>query len=848
MALVRWSRWIVPVAAFAALTACSEDSGASDGASPGGSAGFELNRTVVGFSAVEGGARPGSESVLVTLTSPAAAYIVVGYPPGEAEPAWLGMSLTQAGGADWNLALSVNGTTGLLGSYAAVVRIAIADANQRLIGYRDVTVTYVVSPRLAAAPANLAFEHFLGDANSAKTVSVTGTAGGGWTAEASESWVILDATNGTVPATVGVAFNPSGLGVGLHAATITFSGGIARATVGVTLEVVAPALLGSPGALSFSGVNGATLPTRGLTVAMNDGDAVAWTATPSAGWIRLSQGSGTTPSSIVVSVDPSVGPLASGSHTGTIVLAADLGGTTSTATIDVSLMLTKATLSLVPPTLVLGGPDGLSLAAQPVRPSLDTGTNGHPWSATASDGWIGLSTSTGWAWASSPDIQVTPIATGLTGGTRTGSVDFTATVNGDTLTASLPVTFNLEAHRIQVSAPGVALASMPGAARLERRLRVTDSLGAATGWTAAADQEWLTVTASGSAGDELVLTAAPGALATDTLHYATVTVASDDPTVENVETVRVGFWIGSAAPVSGGVAGGFREIVADPIRPWVYVHARGTDLSVFNLHTGGAVATLPSLGGVLGEMAISGDGSTLYVGDKANGWIVPVALDTLTAGAPWDLVTAPGVYPRLAWTRTDGRALLVVSDGTVRDALDGRTLATFFASTAGDAPVVVSGDGKVLFAPGGRTLAYSVLGGGTVTLGTALGHVGTRDGALNEDGSIVYAASGAPYNWPGYSTATGLLAITLGGVLPYPGNVEVGWDGRILCGRYSTGADDVFLFDATGAQLGSYRLADPNSLVDDTLRLSGDGLRVLGLTGNLGTEGALRYVTVPAYP
>ncbi len=115
--------------------------------------------------------------------------------------------------------------------------------------------------------------------------------------------------------------------------------------------------------------------------------------------------------------------------------------------------------------------------------------------------------------------------------------------------------------------------------------------------------------------------------------------------------------------------------------------------------------------------------------------------------------------------------------------------------------------------------------------------------AASFDGSRVYGASGAPYYCTGESTATGAVEVQLGTNLYYPGNVEVGPDGRIYCGRYSTLSTDkdVYVFDSAGTELGSVSLAGTSGtgLLDRQLLVSGDGLRVIGL------DPALKIVTAP---
>jgi hypothetical protein len=405
------------------------------------------------------------------------------------------------------------------------------------------------------------------------------------------------------------------------------------------------------------------------------------------------------------------------------------------------------------------------------------------------------------------------------------------------------VTFNLEAHKLLVADNGVALASMPALSTLTKTLRVTDNLGGATPWSASSDQTWLGVTASGTAGGDLVLTANPTSLGANSLSLATVTITSSDSTVENAETVRVGLWVGSATPAAVTVSGTFAEAVADPIRPYAYVHAGGGSISLYNVHTGASVA-ISGLPASLGAMAVANDGTSLYVVDRTNSKIVPVNLDNLTIGTAWSLASGANSSPRVSYMRTNGVPVLVVTDGVIHGPT-GTALATFAqpSQLSSGTPVTASLQGNAFCAGGCRSLDYSAVGGGTFSMASLMGGTGSHDIALSADGSRVYNASGAPYYCTGESTATGAVVVQLGPDRPYPGNVEVGPEGRIYCGRYSTLSTDkdVYVFNSAGTELGSVRLASTSGigLLDRQLLVSGDGLRVIGL------DPALEIATAP---
>ncbi len=805
-----------------------------------GGDGLTLDRSSLSFSADRNGPLPAPQSIHVTVSNSEAYYVVAGYPQGTTVPSWITLSLTGAT-SSWDLAASIVSTAVDAGTYSVTVRIAIARSDESVITYRDAQVTYTVTNALAAAPATLAFVQAVGGAAPPpQSVTVSAPGGTAWTASADQGWVLLSATSGTPPSTVNVSVNATGLAAGSYSARITFSAQGRNASVDVSLALSTPGLQADQPTLSFAGVNGAPIASQPLGISMNNGSAVSWSATSGAGWVMLDTTSGTTPGVVSVSVDPSVGPLASGTYHSTVTFTA---ATLPALSIDVTLTLTKAAFSLNPSALVLGGSNGKDLGAKSLLLSLNTGTNACAWTATPDATWMSVSPASATTSGTAVTVGVTPDRTGLTGGTRTGTVTFSATVNGDALSASLPVTFNLEAHRLLIARNGVALTKTPGLSNLTRTVQVSDNLSAATPWTASSDRPWLSVTASGTGSGDLALTADPTGLTSDSVNLATVTLATTDSTVEQTDVVRVGLWVGSATPSSVAVSGTFAELVADPVRPLVYVHAGGTSLSAYNVHTGTLVTTITGVAASLGAMAVASDGSTLFAVDRSSYEVVPVNLSANATGTGWSLATTSNGNPRLAYTRTDGFPLLPVADGAIHAAIDGSVILTFAApSQVSPATLVTASLGGTAFCTGVcRSLSYSALAGGSLSIGSLQGSGGSRDSALSADGTHVYGASGAPYNCFSQDTSTG-QNLALGSNYPYPGNVEVGPDGRIYCGRYSTllGDDDVYVFDSSGTQLGTVRLAGSSaSLLDRQLAISGDGLRVAGL------DPALKIVTTP---
>jgi hypothetical protein len=645
---------------------------------------------------------------------------------------------------------------------------------------------------------------------------------------------------------------------GSYGGTITVAGGagVEGARVDVQLTVLAPALRTDQDALSFSMVNGGTVATQALSISLNNGLPAGWTAIAGADWIVLDKRSGTTPDTLVVAIDPSRGPLASGSYTSTVTLTAAHAGDTLTKVIPISLALARSTLIVTPGALYAGGIMGRELPVPTtLLVSLDAGANAYPWTATQDQPWIRLDARSGTTGATPGALHVDWDRVGLTGGSYTGAIAISAVVNGDILTASVPVRLYLDFHLLLADDDGVALATMPGQSTLTRTLHVRDNLGLATPWTATADQAWLSVTKSGTTPGELVVSADPAELATDTIHYATVTLASSDPTVERPETIRVGLWVGAAAAASRELAATYYGLALDPIRPLAYVHARGSSITVHNIYTGAVVTTISTAASVLGAMAIASDGSRLFATDAELQSVISVDLADFSQGRPFSLPTSADTL--LTYTRTNGKGLLLGGGGHVFDAssgveqgsrITGDYLGNLFLDATRDGTRVAAQDYGVSSSKFGvYALDYTAVGGGElfitpVSSGYREGYAG--DLALNADGSRLYTADAHGLSVFDVSQV-GQRATALS---PLPGavgagNVEVARDGRIIAGAsVPYGTEDTWIYGPTGTLLGSMKLSGyGREAYGRQLKISGDGLRLVALTNTP----SLQFVSVP---
>lgn len=808
-----------------ALSAAACGGGSGDDGGPT----LSVTPSSFAFTAAENGALPPPQQAQVTFSSPEAVYVLAIW--FDAQPGWATLGLTGSG-TSWTFVVSVTSTALPPGTYTATAAVGLLRADQSVITYREIPVTYTVNAALSASPPALAFTHVVGGPLPAAQAVSVGGAGLAWTASASQTWIDPSATSGTAPSTVQVSVDPAGLAPGTYSGTLAFSraAGGGTVSVDVTLTVEAPAIAASPASLSFSGVNGTAIPDRHVSVSLTSGGTTDWTASADADWVVLSSPGGTTPGLLSIWVDPSRGPLASGAYVATVTLSASVGGIALTKTIAVSLALTRPTLTVAPTSLALGGATGRDLAPAEVRLALSTGTAAHPWAATPSAGWIAVDAPSGTVSAAGGTVTVGVDASAIAAGAHAGSVAFAATVNGDVVTSTLPVTLALDQRRLLASDAGVAFASMPGLSRLSRTLRVRDSFGGGATWSATTSATWLSA-APGAGPDDLVITADPAGLTADSLHEATVTIAPDAAGIEP-DTVRVGLWVGSAAPPAiRTVAGSFRTVVMDPVRPWAYVHRGGEDVEVYHAFTGALVATFARVAPALGALATSTDGTRLFAVDQTNLKVVPLELPAGTKGAGWSLQYTPRT---IVYARPNGRGIVFVGGTRAYDVATGAQLdaTPLFLSSEAVAGGAVDGS-RLCWAPTGasghdvychaldHTAAGSRLVVGPVRTGYTDGYNG--DLAMNGDGSRVYHQDGV------WDTATMQRVQT---VSPRGRAYTVTRDGRVVVGSPNWYDEfDLRVRDVDGFVLSSYRIAGyAKWILDAQLEATGDGLCVATIT------------------
>jgi hypothetical protein len=675
-------------------------------------------------------------------------------------------------------------------------------------------------------------------------VALSITGGTQWTASSGASWLVnTGSASGSSPAAIAFGFAPGQLAEGDYTTTITVTDNPSgqTAAIPVTLHVIAPQfVIDAGGTPVFTAVNGAPIAPQPFSFELDNGAPSLWSLASSASWLEPSATSGTTPASLMLSADPSVGALAAGNYDGTLTLSST--GVASKS-VDAHLQLIKPTLSLPVSSITLGGDRGRDLVSpQTVLLSLNTGANAYPVTMSTPPAWVSISPAQAVVGQSGTTLTVTPNPANVTAGSSSQAVTFTSTINGDTVTTPLTLNINADQRRLLPSSWGVAFASSPTGTVTTRTLQVADNFGGTIAWTASSDSAWLSASSSGSTGSasSLVLTADPSLAPSEAVSVAKVTIASTTPGVSSA-VVRVALWKSATGAVAMTKLAGVstNRLVADKIRPYVYAHNGGSSITVYNAYTAAVVATVSNVGSALGPMAVSPDGGLLYVLDIAGQAIRIVDLATLTNTASWPLAQPAPSAASMLVVRPNGAEVVLLGDGTSYAAgrmLTGPGIIAWDMSATDDGSKVYTIDTG--YSPASQavwTLDYSEIAGGTLYANVkgAPFFVGSESNgaaiAVAPDGSAVYTASGAPYQCVSLNPVDLTFVKYLPGADAYPNNVKVTRDGRAICGIDGAYASsDFWVYSPAGAVTASYKVAGyAQGLMKSQMVVTADGFVVV---------------------
>jgi hypothetical protein len=591
-----------------------------------------------------------------------------------------------------------------------------------------------------------------------------------------------------------------------------------------------------------------------------------WRVTSDSDWLQVPGAVQNNSTTVNGAID--VSALEPGQHQARITVT-NTTNAQDTAMTTVTVNVQAPTFSVTQDSILIGGDDGLSSAPQNLSFQLSTGSATHPYAvelSTDSGGnWLHTSATNGLVGATGVTVHLSSQRGNLTGGTYTGQVRVTATVRNLVFTEVRPVTLNIEANRIVVGAAGVALSSSPSPARsvLTRDVTVFSSIDRSdVAWEASSDQSWLTVTSSGITGGAITLTANPVGLAADTTHFATVTVTSTDPTVENSETIRVGLHVNSAAPtdLSNSLTGQY--LATSPVEPIVFVNDGGADVTGYDVYTGAVVRNFTGVVAGAGAMVVSDDGSHLYIYDRTNLRVTEVDATSGAFVRHYDSSALFGTTPYgggLTFFRPSGHPILITPSSRMYDVMTN----TEYDSQSFTAPLFSmsldpSVDSRYVATDFGNVYRFnrSALSGGRLDVSllfgasTAQGRAGQA--CISADRTLIYTASGAPYEFPGTSFATHQIAQVLPGT-NYPNSILCLWNGVVIGGVDGYYADaDIWIYNGpTGQELARRSSSSsPNyrSLVDRGMAASGDATRLVTLAIPVSATGEVRFQSIPGVP
>ncbi len=168
---------------------------------------------------------------------------------------------------------------------------------------------------------------------STQKVSITGLDGASFSVSSDSQWATVTPSSGTLPTSLSVTVNASGLSQGVHYATLSLIIGGTLVTYSLDYFVQGlPSVVPIPSELTFNYSTGGVLPPA-QSLEIYSTSPIAFQAVGT-GFVSVTPASGTTTQTVMVSVDPS--KLAGGQHSGSVTVTAS-GVTNSPLVIPITL-------------------------------------------------------------------------------------------------------------------------------------------------------------------------------------------------------------------------------------------------------------------------------------------------------------------------------------------------------------------------------------------------------------------------------------------------------------------------------------------------------------------------------
>jgi uncharacterized protein (TIGR03437 family) len=407
-----------------------------------------------------------------TVTAPAVENLAISSAGGalgftvQISPAvsWLALSANSgvAGGTPVTIGLTATPYQQGLQPGTYTTNVVVTPSGEAALAPIPITLVVAAHPLIVVPVNNLSFTaSFAGGSPTPQSMTLTGSgsANVGFTATPNVSWIIVNATSSTTPATLTVQVNPTGLAPQNYTGTITIAptnGDPYTETIAVSLAVSgASQLVAAPQNLLFSYEPGQAAPQAQVVQISTTGQPLTFTASTTvagcaANWLSAQNNSPFVNGSSNVTVTVSVVPtgIPSGSCSGTISLVYDNGLGTQTLPIGVTLAVSNTAELAVNLPAGFGVATASQVSAPFQQQMILTSTNpSQSVSYTASvnnvsggGNWLGLVGPTSGTTPQYVNIQYYPEAV-TTAGNYTGTV----TINSPSLASpfTVPVTLTV---------------------------------------------------------------------------------------------------------------------------------------------------------------------------------------------------------------------------------------------------------------------------------------------------------------------------------------------------------------------------------------------------------------------
>ncbi len=317
--------------------------------------------------------------------------------------------------------------------------VVLTPANGSAIVQIPVTLRVSTTPLFNITPLALAFNAaFDGAAAAPQTINISTTDNSNVVFSASPStgtsgsWIRLQTSSATTPATVTVRADPTNLSVGSYSGSISITspaltpGRIIPVTLKVTSTITAAT---SPRSLAFSQVVGGSAPNSQNLTLTTPGAQISFVTTTSTtnavNWLSAAPNIGTTASTIRVSVNGT--GLAPGQYNGSVIITMPAAGN-SPLTVPVTFAITQAQTINTNPTAI-SYTYAAGSANPPTQQVTVTSAGGGPLTVTAAAAttggatWLTVSPATA---ATPATFTVSVVPTSLATGSYNGTLTFTA--------------------------------------------------------------------------------------------------------------------------------------------------------------------------------------------------------------------------------------------------------------------------------------------------------------------------------------------------------------------------------------------------------------------------------------